>query len=515
MRVAVVCLLLAGCLASQPPPRDAPPADVGYDPTLLRVESVRAVEARIPSWDGSTELAAFVRSPETSDLPNGSEPSWPVVVFLHGWGGGKESFAGGRGGVPESERMSGRDRLQEFAQAGFIAVAYDARGFGESTGFSDVAGSNTMADLDSVLDWVEAHYSTNGRVGLIGQSYGAGQAYIALANPRVTTAVPMYGWVDLADGLAPNGVPKLAWAQLLYAGGLPSAKFRYEPMVHEWYLSMYQRDRLPQTIEALRERNTDLSGMRKPLLVCQGLQESLFPQADMAWSAAAGFTRAYVYEGGHSSSDPGCWERTLKWMQHFLAGFDLRVDAWPRLSTVDALGGFREYVALPNANPQRLHLRAPDLSTQPSTTTFTVRQSLGAGLDASYVVDQTGRQATPRPADGVVFSGPVVQEAFTVFGAPTLVLDVKESSGAFQVAAELLVLRGGNALSLGHTAFAAPAETESVAMRFEWTHATLQPGDRLQLRVAANDASWWMPLFQDYAVTFEGSSWLDVPTIRA
>lgn len=538
MRQTAVLLLalamLAGCL-SGPGQTDrlVRPADVGHDPATVHVTGTRLVAAAIPSWDGETELAALVHSPKSSDQPNGSPARWPVVVFLHGWGGGKESFSGGRGGVPGSDQAAQAvpasqqtDRLQAFAQAGFIAVAYDARGFGESGGHTDIAGPATMADLTSVLDWVEARYATNGLVGLVGQSYGAGQALLAWSkDPRITTAVPMYGWVDLADGLVPNNVPKLEWAQFLYAYGLLGAHGRYDPMLHDWYTRLYTRDDMVGLRAQMATRSAgNLAATEKPLLICQGLQETLFPQADRAWDSAGGFTRAYLYAGGHGGGDEGCWERALAWFQFFLAGHDTRVDAWPPLETVDATGQQGGGYSLDAPTAARTwHLRAPDLAASPSPqATFTVRQSptLPTG-EPSALSDLLGGVRQPRPdalrtdpAATTFTTGPL--DAGTVFGAPRLNLRLQAGEAPFQVASSLFrVTADGTSHVLGHAAFAALGAEDLddgwLRMRFEWTHAKLDQGDRIQLMVAANDEGHWMPLLESYEVSFGGDSWLELP----
>src|SRR5687767_4379109 len=214
--VALVLPALSGCLGAfdqdDEPRGPVQPADVGYDAESIEVTGFERTAVTIPSFDG-TQLAAVVYSPTSADtLPDGSPPRWGVVVALHGWGFFKEQFegVGGATGAPVPQDSSGTaeytvNRLEAYAGQGLVAVAYDARGFGRSTGTATVAGPAEMRDLDAVIDHVERHYPTNGLVGLVGQSYGAGQAFQALAdNPRVTTALPMYGWVDLYEGLLPG-----------------------------------------------------------------------------------------------------------------------------------------------------------------------------------------------------------------------------------------------------------------------------------------------------------------------
>src|SRR5688572_1801849 len=218
------------------------PADVGYAPESVAVTGVAKGSLTIPSFD-ETALSTVLYRPLTDDtLPDGAPIPWGVVVFLHGWGFFKDQFQGAAGvsGAPAQASAAagqvpyGPDQMQLFAEQGLIAVAYDARGFGRSGGTATVAGPAEMADLDAVLDHVAEHYPTSGRVGLIGTSYGGGQAFQAWADdPRVVTAVPIYGWVDLYDGLLQGDVPKAHWAALLTAGGTAGGKGP-NPTVAAW-----------------------------------------------------------------------------------------------------------------------------------------------------------------------------------------------------------------------------------------------------------------------------------------
>jgi ABC-2 type transport system ATP-binding protein len=250
MRWAPLVLLLTlpalgGCLDAldrDDGPTGLQPADVGYDPGSITVTGFERVAVTIPSFDG-TDLAAVVYAPVTGDtLADGEPIPWGTVVFLHGWGFFKEQYEGIPGATgapipPEPGAMVpyGLNRMQAFAEAGLIAVAYDARGFGQSGGSASVAGPAELADLDAVLDYVEAHYETNGLVGLIGQSYGAGQSLLAFVdNPRITTAIPMYGWVDLYEGLAQGNVPKAEWATTRVGVGAAGSQGNLSPLIAEW-----------------------------------------------------------------------------------------------------------------------------------------------------------------------------------------------------------------------------------------------------------------------------------------
>lgn len=541
--VLLVLPMMGGCLDlfdDDDGPRDGEvaPADVGFEPESIRVTGVEKAAYMVPSFD-ETNLATVVYAPLSADtLPDGSPPTWGVVVFLHGWGFFKEQYEGtvGATGAPEQagavlgQAPYGINRLQAFAQQGLIAVAYDSRGFGQSGGSASVAGPAEMADLGAILDFVASRYSTNGLVGLIGQSYGGGQAFNAWADdPRITTIVPMYGWVDLYDGLLQDNVPKAQWAASLFAVGTAGSQAGLSPMVTEWLDKAVTRTDL-ETVEAQMDQRSSLprlGAVDKPLLVCQGLQETLLPQADQAWEAAGGFTRAVVSTGGHGADDEGCWAKSLDWMLYFVAGRDTGVDAWPALTSVDAAGGEAlAYDEFPVAVPRTYYLRAPTLANDPSNVSFTIQQRLLANpfQEPSTLWDNTNLPYNQVPEQfrqdptAVFFESPALTGSEVLLGAPTVRLHLADPAQAtpYQVTGVLFhVDASGKSRILSYSA-AAAIDAEDAAdgvleMRFWWTKADLQPGDKVVLKLGANDPSLWLPLLANYSVAFTGDSELTLP----
>lgn len=533
---------LAGCLdAFKGKKVDASvvqPADVGFDPSTIRVTGTEKSSYTIPSFDG-TQLSAVVYSPLSGDtLPDGSPPKWGVVAMLHTWGFQKEQFEGPAGttGAPLPPDPSGMaehtvNRLEEFAKAGTIAVAYDARGFGQSGGMATVAGPAELADLDAVLDFVAAKYPTSGRVALVGQSYGAGTALEAFAgDPRITTAVPMYGWVDLYNGLIPGNVPKAEWAAELLAIGAAGSKAQLDPLIATWLQKAASRQGLESVHAEMDARSAlgRLSTVDKPLLLCQGMQETLFPQADEAWTLSAGFTRAVVFQGGHGKDDPACWAKALDWVQYFVVGKDTGVDAWPALSTVDARGPQSlDYTEFPHPVWEASYLRAIDstLAEGPSNVTFTIRQQGAAnpfqeptglwdniGQPTNGVPDQFRQDPTAAFFDTPAFTGSEV-----LLGAPMLHLRLANATPPpYQVVAALYAIDGaGKSQLLTRAAHAALSDGDlangTLTLRFDWVKVGLAPGDRLVLKVGANDPSAYLQLPADYSVDFTGASELDLP----
>lgn len=532
LAIFLVAATLSGCtnpFKDNGEPRAAEPVDVGYDPAELKITGTRRTEFTVSSFDG-VNLASVVYEPISPDSPpEGGPPRWPVVVFLHGFGSFKESFEGlgGVTGLPVPEGLPipyTINRLEDFALGGMIAVAYDARGFGQSGGEVTVAGAAERADLDAVLDSIEANYHTNGFVGVVGGSYGGGQAFQAWAgNDRVTTAVPMYGWVDLYEALVTGNVPKLEWSQYLYVYGLVGSRGRYAPIVHEWYQSALLRQNLDIVKAQMETRSSlqNLASTNKPLFVCQGMQETLFPQIDLAWTFAGGFTRAYVYTGGHGTTSEPCWSRALDWFRFFLGGYDTRVDGWPALTTQDA-DGTREvdFDTFPQPTFHRLFLRNDTLDAEPSSQQFSISQQIVANPfnEPSGLWDLIGQPNNAIPNQfrqdptGLFFASQPVKGTQVVVGAPVLTLKLVNGTQApFQVTGILFHEDAmGKSRILSRAAFAAldadDIVDDTVQLRFHWTKADLAPGDRVVLKLDANDESWWFPYPGNYEVSFTGES---------
>lgn len=528
---------LGGCLSflndKEPAPKPSDPADVGYDPSTIRITSVVREEFIVPSFDG-INIAAVAYVPKSPDLlADGTVPTWPVLLVLHGWSRTKEFFEGNPQNLPaqppaetpEGTPVAGVNWLEQLAQGGIIAVAYDFRGWGDSGGVTTLAGPAEIADVDAVLDAVDGRYATSGLVGMTGHSLGAGTSLLAMTlNPRIDTVAQMTGWSDLYGSYIPGNVPKLEWGNIIIGAG--SAKGRLHPDIYDWHRASTSRQGM-ETVEAafdLRSSRDALPTNTKPIFTCQALQDTSWTDHDWVWQESAGFSRAYYYTGGHLDVSP-CYDRVTKWMRHFIGGYDEGIADWPALSTVDAGGGREtEYVDFPEPVFQKTYLRMQGLDPQPSNATFTVEQRLLSNPfnEPSYVWDYTEmpNNAIPeqfRQDPTAHFFETELTEAKVLLGAAEVKLVLAEGEQApFQVTGILFKVDGtGKSLILSRGAYAALDETDidngTVPLRFHWTKANLAPGDTIVLRLGANDESWFMPYPGNYATTFTGASSLSMP----
>lgn len=178
-----------------------------------RVYAADEVTVReVDVWSEGTRMAGDLYSP-AGVAPVGG---FPAVVLSHGWGGTKAGL---------------KDYATRFANEGYIALAFDYRGWGESDGRLVVHGEMPKADssgkvhveaeriqtvvdpYDQVVDITHAISYVLGesnvdpkRIGYWGSSYSGGHAvWVAVNEPRVACVV---GQVAAADSL---DLAKTSW----------------------------------------------------------------------------------------------------------------------------------------------------------------------------------------------------------------------------------------------------------------------------------------------------------------
>jgi pimeloyl-ACP methyl ester carboxylesterase len=159
-------------------------------------------DVEIDSFDGTT-IAATVYEPE-------AEGPHPAVLMTHGWGGSRADMQ------PLADAYASRE---------FVVLAYDSRGFGESSGAVNSTSELEQQDASALIDWLADRDAVlndgenNPRIGMDGYSYGGGiQLRTASVDDRLDAIVPRATWNNLAQSLAPNGVIKRGWIEALEYG---------------------------------------------------------------------------------------------------------------------------------------------------------------------------------------------------------------------------------------------------------------------------------------------------------
>ncbi|MBV9821700.1 MAG: alpha/beta fold hydrolase, partial [Actinobacteria bacterium] len=308
------------------------------DPTI-RVAALTV--AGTPEPDGRpVRLDASLYLPEHTPAP--------AILLAHGFGGSKASVAG---------------EARSLARAGYVVLAYSARGFGASGGLIHLDSRRfEVADGSRLLDYLQGRPEVErdgGRpvLGVAGSSYGGALALmLAATDHRIGAVAADITWNSLARALFPDadvaasdqraGVFKRLWAGYLFASGFPSGDGpgAADPPVGSSGCGRYATELCADYQQAVAGGPLDLrladllaesspagvlADMRAPTLLTQGEQDSLFPlseaDANARQIAAAGAPVVVRWRsGGHD--DPGADDDVTGMQRRF---FDARLRGRP------------------------------------------------------------------------------------------------------------------------------------------------------------------------------------------
>lgn len=256
--------------------------------TAPPVESLR-LPGGPTSDDDSTPVELAV------DLYRPAVTPAPAIVLAHGFGGSKQAVA---------------REAQQFADRGFVVLAYTARGFWTSTGSISMDSPDfEIADARAMIDELADRPDTvvqdgpgDPRVGVAGGSYGGALALMTAGyDKRVDAVAADITWNDLRTSLFGQsvaggglGVFKQWWAGSFFGVGLeqPGVPMtpcgRFAPNWCRAFADAAQLGRVTPAAEALMEQSSPRSVTNRitaPTLLGAGQADSLFPFAQAAATA--------------------------------------------------------------------------------------------------------------------------------------------------------------------------------------------------------------------------------------
>lgn len=354
-------LLLNGCAAHRMLPASTHTAEGGLKAKYYQMETT--------THDGN-RLAFTLYQPALA-------PGQTAPLVLHTHGFGLWRMNNPHLGLYPSLLASGKMARRAWRE-GYWVISWDSRGSGDTGGRIRVADPDyEIRDISTLIDWAAANLPQLAEnegdplIGMVGESLGGGQQYLASAmDSRIDAIVPLTTWFDLETALAPNGVPKDGWLSLLnfVADWLNFRKF--DPEVREAYVAS-TRGQLPASTYSLLNQHRlrwfcDQGRLpRADALIVQGFRDVLFNfnqslEARQCLLDAGRDVRLIGQDGGHllptAQHSPGfnipgfylektlrCDGRTLvladmvqDWLDGKLRGQAERLEAVPRFCIDDA-----------------------------------------------------------------------------------------------------------------------------------------------------------------------------------
>lgn len=264
----------------------------------------------------------------TIDVPKGPvvpEHGYPAVVVLHGWGSNRSSVAALAGLL---------------AAHGYVTLAYDQRGWGQSGGVVDLDGPATIQDAKDSVTWLARGTALRSSfhrprvdpnaIGMTGVSYGGGTTLnAAAAGAKLAAIVPIIPWTNLQEALEPGGVLKSGYVASLLQ---QCAAGTCSPLLGS--LSTLGDDQSDDALvqQELESRSAidNAAALRLPVFLLQGRRDYLFPpeQTIDLYRALPGPKRLYVGLLGHPpatnppSEVPYSTGEIVAWFDHYLKGVD-------------------------------------------------------------------------------------------------------------------------------------------------------------------------------------------------
>ena len=450
----------------------------------------------VESFDG-------VEIPAVLFVPDGGADA--TVLATHGWGGSKSSVEG---------------YAPLLADNGYALVAFDQRGFGESTAEVGLSGPKEVADVSALIDFVaDDDRIADGpdgepQVGMLGASYAGGiQLNAAAVDERIDALVPVIPWHDLSFSLVPNGVPKLGWTSLLYAAGIEASRGLtnpdpenlqrgVSPRLHELYAKATAQNRLPpegESFLSVRSTVSKADRIDTPALVVQGLPDTLFTPNEgdriVEDLRADGVdSRLVLFNGGHTLTETAAPEEqvaeiesmAIEWFDQHVRGN--RESEIAPLTYWDVQNErFRETDGFPPSNATTVEATLADLEGE------------GRSVVANTVAPTSTSHFSPENTDAAPVSVATfdlaVGDDIEVLGIPELSLSVTPGGArTFLFGKVYHVSDGEETLVNNQVAPIAiegtPGESQQVEFELVGFQRQFAAGDTLRVALASTDAGF-------------------------
>lgn len=300
--------------------------------TTLLISSLLCASIALPAWaQPAVEVISILGAPNSATdsnpvsldadvyLPDTSPA--PAIVLAHGFGGSKSSM---------------KAQALELQSAGYVVLAYTARGFGNSSGVISMNATEfEIADASKIIDYlstrleVQMNTASDPVVGFAGGSYGGALSLmVAGSDARVDAISSDITWNNLETALFPQnlstgktpGVFKQLWTGLFFSRGLlnqDGSTTRCGRFALQW-CELYEQVATSGTYSPnqvqLFQNSSPISvtkNIEAPTLLMAGQADSLFPisEADATYRQIKAShpdtpVKMIWHSGGHDGGTP-------------------------------------------------------------------------------------------------------------------------------------------------------------------------------------------------------------------
>ena len=455
-----------------------------------------------------------------------------------------------------------------FARRGYVGAAVDIRGFGDSGGAPPDReySAQEQADGEQVIAWLARQPWSNGKVGMLGISWGGfNSIQLAMRNPPALKAIlavaateKLYTedvhyidgifhadefelTMDLGQGR--TGAPDYSLAPEVLGPRMSSKPWSLTYLEHQRYGPFWRSPERP------------LSAIHVPCFLIGGLHDGYRDSIPRMLTQVRAPVKAWIGPWNHawpSDSDYGPlygWrEQAVRWFDYWLKGRDTGVLADPKLTIYlqhgyppgpqdqTLPGEWRAFDGWPprGTRQQRLYLQ-PDHTLRPEA-----RQS---GRDELRYVPSAGAESgifwwgdlhpdmRSFDAYSLVYDTRPLARATAIIGFPHVTLHASASAPMADwvvrledVAADGRVtlvtgaaLNGAQRKSMTDPKYLQPDKTYTLAISLHLASYVFPKGDRIRLAVSNSmwPTLWPTPYPMDTTVDLGGkdASWIDLPRV--
>lgn len=464
-------------------------------------------------------------------LSNDPNQTFPVIIFANSWA------------LDEYEYFF---QAREFAQEGFIVYSYSARGWGNSGGLIGVTGSEDMADVSAIIDWILAHAPAHpDQIGMSGISYGGGMALRAAAHDsRIKTVVAMSSWSDLSQSLFGGDTPRAVWGGILVATGHLLGNM--DPAIEMYFHNLLNYTNVAETLAwALAHSPISvIDDIQVPVYIMQNMGDELFQPTSLLhfYEQLSGpdpyFKKLDINLGIHATAElpgltglsSGLWDQAHDWFRYWLQGEDTGIIAQPpvhiRLKNEDSTVALAAWPSPAIAsrtwylNPKQGFSGSltdtpqfdSDTDTIHTAGLFVSGATTGIPIITPLLEQHTFFEIvtwTPliRRDLATVYESDPLPSDMTIVGIPTVELWVEPDLPQAQLIAHLYDMDGlgfGTLITHGPMTLHEATPGEPVRVTFEMVAVgyQMEAGHRLMLAIDTEDDQYGKPTDEDYDVTF-------------